>query len=134
MKKTLPLLIGLLLVGVVVYLYTKKKGNTVPPVTGGETESGKILDLYSTDSIIENLSLSKEHRKKAKEMANGIIKAANNGTGGWSRAALEKKASENDITYAQQIVISSLWQLYESAKVLSKDQMSIYVDEVRELN
>lgn len=134
MKKTLPLLIGLLLVGVVVYLYTKKKGNTVPSVTGGETESGKILDLYSTDSIIENLSLSKEHRKKAKEMANGIIKAANNGTGGWSRAALEKKASENDITYAQQIVISSLWQLYESAKVLSKDQMSIYVNEVRELN
>ena len=97
MKKTLPLLIGLLLVGVVVYLYTKKKGNTVPSVTGGEIESGKILDLYSTDSIIENLSLSKEHRKKAKEMANGIIKAANNGTGGWSRAALEKKASENDI-------------------------------------
>lgn len=134
MKKTLPLLIGLLLVGVVVYLYTKKKGNTVPSVTGGEIESGKILDLYSTDSIIENLSLSKEHRKKAKEMANGIIKAANNGTGGWSRAALEKKASENDITYAQQIVISSLWQLYESAKVLSKDQMSIYVNEVRELN
>lgn len=135
MKKMIPLLIGLLLAGAAAYYFLKRKdgGVSVPSPEGG-TQSSKLLDLHDEESIIDSLSLSGELNKKCKDMAKHITKCLNNGTNGWSRSGVEKKAKDRGVTYAQQVVIESIWQMYATSKVLSSDQRDVYIDEVETLN
>lgn len=131
MKKMIPLFIGLLIVAGAAFFFFKKKNNsTAPPSTIDEDANAKFLDINSTDSIVDNLSLSSDLKKKAKSWVKEISKKANSKSGGWDRTKLESSAKEKDITYAQQLVTSALWQMYESAKVLSRDQFNIYYNEL----
>ena len=130
MKKMLPLIIGLLLAAVAAYFFLKKKNDVVATPTDEGTESKRFLNLNDTDSIIDSLSLSKDLNKKAKGWVKEITKAANGNIGGWSCTKLEQSASESGITYAQQLVVSSLWQMYETSKIISRDQFKIHYEEL----
>lgn len=123
MKKMLPLLMVLLLAGAAAYYFMKKKNVSLPVATGGEDgKSSKFLDLNDTDSIIDSLSLSSSLNSKAKGWVKTINKAVGSNTGGWSRSILQDSAEERDITYSQQIVLSSLWQMYATSGYITKDQ------------
>lgn len=133
MKKMIPLFIGLLIVAGAAFFFFKKKNNsTASPSTIDEDATGnaKFLDINSTDSIVDNLSLSSDLKKKAKSWVKEISNKANSKSGGWDRTKLESSAKEKNITYAQQLVTSALWQMYETAKVLSRDQFNTYYNEL----
>ena len=135
MKKMIPLFIGLLIVACAAFFFFKKKNNSTaspPTIDEDATGNAKFLDINSTDSIVDNLSLSSDLKKKAKSWVKEITNKANSNSGGWSREKLEQSAKEKGITYAQQIVTSALWQMYETSKVLSKDQFSTYYNELIE--
>lgn len=122
MKKMLPLLIGLLLVGAAAYYFLKKKNVSLPATIddlGGST-SKKLLDLNDTDSIIDSLSLPGNLNSKAKGWVKTINKAAS--AGEWDKSRLQTSAKDNGITYSQQIVLSSLWQMYATSGLITQSQ------------
>lgn len=134
MKKMLPILIGLLIVGVAAYYFLiKKKDETLPATTPTDDGSSGTPDLHDTDSIIDSLSLSSDLNKQAKNWVRSITNAIKKGTGGWDQKKVETQASDNGITYAQQVVLSALWQMYVTAKIISVDQYRIYQDEMYSL-
>lgn len=122
MKKMLPLLIGLLLAGAAAYYFLKNKNVSVPVPTNGDggTSSKKLLDLNDTDSIVDSLSLSGNLNTKAKGWVKTINKAVSEGK--WDKAKLQTSAKDNDITYSQQIVLSSLWQMYATSGLITQSQ------------
>lgn len=134
MKKMIPILIGIVIVAAAAFFFLKKKSNTQAATStideGESTSNAKFLDINSTDSIVDNLSLSSDLKKKAKGWVKEISNKANNKSGGWDREKLENSAKDKGITYAQQLVTSALWQMYETAKVLSRDQFNTYYNEL----
>lgn len=133
MKRILPYVIVIL---VVAFLYFRnKKSNTLMPLENfGGTGGSKFLDLNDTDSIIDSMSLSTDLNKKAKGWVKEIKKASSTGKNGWSEKALRQQALDNEITYAQQLVLSSIWQMYESAQLITREQCSAYSDELLSLS
>ena len=131
MKKVIPILIGIVIVAAAAFFFLKKKSNTTAAtIDEGDTSNAKFLDINSTDSIVDNLSLSSDLKKKAKGWVKEISTKANSKSGGWDREKLENSAKDKGITYAQQLVTSALWQMYETAKVLSRDQFNTYYNEL----
>lgn len=131
MKKMIPILIGIVIVAAAAFFFLKKKSNTTAAtIDEGDTSNAKFLDINSTDSIVDNLSLSSDLKKKAKGWVKEISTKANSKSGGWDREKLENSAKDKGITYAQQLVTSALWQMYETAKVLSRDQFNTYYNEL----
>ena len=131
MKKMIPILIGIVIVAAAAFFFLKKKSNTTAAtIDEGDTSNAKFLDINSTDSIVDNLSLSSDLKKKAKGWVKEISTKANSKSGGWDREKLENSAKDKGITYAQQLVTSALWQMYETAKVLTRDQFNTYYNEL----
>ena len=127
----IPILIGIVIVAAAAFFFLKKKSNTTAAtIDEGDTSNAKFLDINSTDSIVDNLSLSSDLKKKAKGWVKEISTKANSKSGGWDREKLENSAKDKGITYAQQLVTSALWQMYETAKVLSRDQFNTYYNEL----
>ena len=128
MKKKTFLYIGIALaiVAVAAFFLSKKKDSAATEAP----ENDNVIDLNSTDSIIDNLSLSSDLKKKAKGWVKEINKCVSKGTNKWDRKELENSAKDKGITYAQQLVTSALWQMYETAKVLTRDQFNTYYNEL----
>ena len=127
----IPILIGIVIVAAAAFFFLKKKSNTTAAtIDEGDTSNAKFLDINSTDSIVDNLSLSSDLKKKAKGWVKEISTKANSKSGGWDREKLENSAKDKGITYAQQLVTSALWQMYETAKVLNRDQFNTYYNEL----
>lgn len=134
MKKMLPIIIALLVVAAAAYYFLiKKKDETLPATTPTDGGSSGITDLHDTNSIIDSLSLSSDLNKQAKNWVRSITNAIKKSTGGWDQKKVETQASDNGITYAQQVVLSALWQMYVTAKIISVDQYRIYQDEIYSL-
>ena len=130
MKKMILILIGIVIVAAAFFFLKKKSNTTAATIDEGDTSNAKFLDINSTDSIVDNLSLSSDLKKKAKGWVKEISTKANSKSGGWDREKLENSAKDKGITYAQQLVTSALWQMYETAKVLSRDQFNTYYNEL----
>lgn len=134
MKKMLPIIITLLVVAAAAYYFLiKKKDETLPATTPTDGGSSGITDLHDTNSIIDSLSLSSDLNKQAKNWVRSITNAIKKSTGGWDQKKVETQANDNGITYAQQVVLSALWQMYATAKIISVDQYRIYQDEMYSL-
>lgn len=138
MKKMIPLLLALILAALAVFYFLKKKDNTIvsPPSPSQDEEEGQdlYLNLYDINSIIDNLSLSSSLKLKAKSWAKHIDKECKAGSGGWSKASVEASAKERGITYAQQIVLHALYQMYSNSQVIEYAQYKIYESEVEMLS
>ena len=135
MKKMIPLLIGLLLAGVAAYFFLRKKDAAVQTTSSDlNLNSSKLLDLNSTDSVIDNLSLTSDLNKKAKNWVKTIKNAISSGSNGWSKNSQQKKARDNGFTYSQQLVMSALWQMYETSSYITLDDYYKYESELESLN
>ena len=137
MKKMIPLLIGLLLLGAAAYYFLSKKGtgggSPTIPSEGGGSGGSKLLDLNDTNSIIDNLSMTSSLKTKTKSWVKHINSQVASSSGGWSKTKLQDSANDRGITYSQQLVLSALWQMYQTAKVIDSAQFKIYEAELEEL-
>lgn len=145
MKKMIPIIILILVLaggGVGAYFYFKKKKDAEPsPVMDEDYEEAEYdyeeeevdVDLDDTDSIISETSMSSDLQTKARNWVNTINKAASNNASGWSWTKIDQSASSSGITQAQQVVVSALWQMYQTSGYITKDQCSKFSNEVKNL-
>lgn len=131
MKNT-PLLVGggliLLVAGVAAYFLLKKKDESIEPVaiSAPLTPSASEIDTDTSDSdsIISQLSLSSSKKSSLQKWVKQIRSAASSNKGGWSTANLKASAKNNGVTYEQQLVISALWQMYQTSSEISQNECS----------
>ena len=127
MKNT-PLLIGgglvLLVAGVAAYFLLKKKDESSETVATSAplTTTASEIDTSNSDSIISQLSLSSNKKSSLKKWVKQIRSAASSNKGGWSTANLKASAKNNGVTYEQQLVISALWQMYQTSNEISSSE------------
>lgn len=145
MKKMLPIIILILVLaggGVGAYFYFKKKksddsGAAADLSAAADTSAGMIedydVDVNNTDDIIEATSMSSAQKTKAKNWVKQINTAAAAGTNGWSKSKLLASAQSTGVTYEQYVVLSALWQMYQTQGYLTKSQCESFSNEVKSL-
>ncbi|MBR5782022.1 MAG: hypothetical protein IKY27_08610 [Bacteroidales bacterium] len=133
MKKMLPIIILVLVLvggGVGAYFLIRKKNED----GGGEAaplSPASALDKSDTDSIVDHLSLSSSLKTKAKKWVKEIKNAVKNGK--WNESTLKTNAQNRGVTYQQQLVISALWQMYETSGYITQSEYNKYSEEVENL-
>ena len=138
MKNT-SLLIGgglvLLVAGVAAYFLLKKKDESVETVAVSTplTSTASEIDTSNSDSIISQLSLSSNKKSSLKKWVKQIRSAASSNKGGWSTANLKASAKNNGVTYEQQLVISALWQMYQTSNEISSSENNTNTEIVKSL-
>lgn len=144
MKKWLPLIIVLLVAGggIGAYFLLKKKSSDTSDTSGAspasptfasEDEEEDDIDINDTDDIIEATSMTSAQKTKAKNWVKNISKNAEAGTSGWSESKLSASAQSAGITYAQQLVVSSLWQMYSTQGYITQADCKKFTTEVKGL-
>ena len=144
MKKWLPLIIVLLVAGggIGAYFLLKKKSSDASDTSGAspasptfasEDEEEDDIDINDTDDIIEATSMTSAQKTKAKNWVKNISKNAEAGTSGWSESKLSASAQSAGITYAQQLVVSSLWQMYSTQGYITQADCKKFTTEVKSL-
>ena len=144
MKKWLPLIIVLLVAGggVGAYFLLKKKSSDTSdtsdasptsPAFASEEEEEDDIDINDTSDIIEATSMTSAQKTKAKNWVKNISKNAEAGTSGWSESKLSASAQSAGITYAQQLVVSSLWQMYSTQGYITQADCKKFTTEVKGL-
>ena len=144
MKKWLPLIIVLLVAGggIGAYFLLKKKSSDASDASGAspasptfasEDEEEDDIDINDTDDIIEATSMTSAQKTKAKNWVKNISKNAEAGTSGWSESKLSASAQSAGITYAQQLVVSSLWQMYSTQGYITQADCKKFTTEVKSL-
>ena len=138
MKNT-SLLVGgglvLLVAGVAAYFLLKKKDESVETVAVSTplTSTASEIDTSNSDSIISQLSLSSNKKSSLKKWVKQIRSAASSNKGGWSTANLKASAKNNGVTYEQQLVISALWQMYQTSNEISSSENNTNTEIVKSL-
>lgn len=132
-KKTIIIII---LVAVAVFIawrmgWFAKTGATVA-VTDPSSGSGST-GTTSTDDIINATSMTAQEREKCRGWVKEIENAIKQGRNGWSYAALSDKAVRNGISYNQQLVISAIWQMYETAKLFGQEYAQKIISEINQM-
>lgn len=140
MKKMLPIIILILVLaggGVGAYFYFKKKKSDDSGAAAADTSAGMIedydVDVNNTDDIIEATSMTSAQKTKAKNWVKQINTAAAAGTNGWSKSKLLASAQSTGVTYEQYVVLSALWQMYQTQGYLTKSQCESFSNEVKSL-
>lgn len=140
MKKMLPIIILILVLaggGVGAYFYFKKKKSDDSVAAAADTSAGMIedydVDVNNTDDIIEATSMTSAQKTKAKNWVKQINTAASAGTNGWSKSKLLASAQSTGVTYEQYVVLSALWQMYQTQGYLTKSQCESFSNEVKSL-
>lgn len=140
MKKMLPIIILILVLagGVGAYFLLKKKksddtSDTSDASTAFASEEEDDIDTDDTDDIIEATSMTSAQKTKAKNWVKNISKNAEAGTSGWSESKLSASAQSAGITYAQQLVVSSLWQMYNTQSYITQADCRKFTNEVKSL-
>ena len=135
MKKMLPIIILVLVLvggGVGAYFLIRKKNEDGgEAVSAAPISSVAELDLSDTDSIVDHLSLSSSLKTKAKKWVKEIKNAVKNGK--WNESTLKTNAQNRGVTYQQQLVISALWQMYETSGYITQSEYNKYSEEVENL-
>lgn len=135
MKKMLPIIILVLVLvggGVGAYFLIRKKNEDGgEAVSAAPISSVAELDLSDTDSIVDHLSLSSSLKTKAKKWVKEIKNAVKNGK--WNESTLKTNAKNRGVTYQQQLVISALWQMYETSGYITQSEYNKYSEEVENL-
>lgn len=138
MKNT-SLLVGgglvLLVAGVAAYFLLKKKDEPIETVATSAplTSATSEIDTSNSDSIISQLSLSSNKKSSLKKWVKQIRSAASSNKGGWSTANLKASAKNNGVTYEQQLVISALWQMYQTSNEISSSENNTNTEIVKSL-
>ena len=142
MKKMLPIIILILVLaggGVGAYFYFKKKksdGSAVPSEAADPSAAvieDYDVDVNNTDDIIEATSMTSAQKTKAKNWVKQINKEAAAGTNGWSKSTLLSRAQSTGVTYEQYVVLSALWQMYQTQGYITKSQCESFSNEVKDL-
>lgn len=142
MKKMLPIIILILVLaggGVGAYFYFKKKksdGSAVPSEAANPSAAvieDYDVDVNNTDDIIEATSMTSAQKTKAKNWVKQINKEAAAGTNGWSKSTLLSRAQSTGVTYEQYVVLSALWQMYQTQGYITKSQCESFSNEVKNL-
>lgn len=142
MKKMLPIIILILVLaggGVSAYFYFKKKksdGSAVPSEAADPSAAvieDYDVDVNNTDDIIEATSMTSAQKTKAKNWVKQINKEAAAGTNGWSKSTLLSRAQSTGVTYEQYVVLSALWQMYQTQGYITKSQCESFSNEVKNL-
>lgn len=142
MKKMLPIIILILVLaggGVGAYFYFKKKksdGSAVPSEAADPSAAvieDYDVDVNNTDDIIEATSMTSAQKTKAKNWVKQINKEAAAGTNGWSKSTLLSRAQSTGVTYEQYVVLSALWQMYQTQGYITKSQCESFSNEVKNL-
>lgn len=126
---------------VVVALYVLYKRGTFDSLLSGSgadtliptSDTKADIDLSDTDAIIEATSMSSAEKKKCKNWVAEIKRAIKQSLNGWSKTSVEAKAKDQKVTYEQYLVIAALWQMYETAGIITRNKCDEYANEVRNL-
>ncbi len=138
----LPIIILILVLagGVGAYFLLKKKKSEdtsdtsdASPAFASEEEEQDDIDVNDTDDIIGATSMTSAQKTKAKNWVKNISKNAEAGTSGWSESKLSASAQSAGITYAQQLVVSSLWQMYSTQSYITQADCKKFTNEVKSL-
>lgn len=141
----LPLIILILVLaggGVGAYFLLKKKKDSENATDStavaadyeeADYEEESDIDLDDTNDIIEATSMTSAQKTKAKNWSKTIIKNAEAGTSGWSESKLNASAQNSGVTFAQQVVLSSLWQMYSTQGYITQSDCNKFANEVKNL-
>lgn len=95
------------------------------------TSNSSGINLNDTNSIINATSMSETKRKACKSMVRYIESQIAKGE--WSKANVNKQADDNGITYEQQMVLNSIYQMWATTSSLTQKQYETYREEILDL-
>ncbi|MBR4155551.1 MAG: LPXTG cell wall anchor domain-containing protein [Bacteroidales bacterium] len=135
MKNKTLIYIGIVLLivaGAAFFFFKKKNSGTSTASDAGsaDSNSSKFLDLNDTDSIVSNLSVSDKTALK-KWIKN--IKSWVKNNDKWKSSTIQQSAESREWTYSQALVLSALWQMYATDKVITRAQYDQYESELNSL-
>lgn len=95
------------------------------------TSNSSGINLNDTNSIINATSMSETKRKACKSMVRHIESRIAKGE--WSKANVNEQADDNGVTYEQQMVLNSIYQMWATASSLTQKQYETYREEILDL-